>query len=69
MAHRMGHERIGEVRTSMRRALYWPEIEMYLIRDDSELNKNNNAQRQSPMPITNNWRHFRPTFIFAGHYL
>ncbi len=28
-----------------------------------------NAQRHSPRPIRNDWRYFRPTLVFAGHYL
>jgi hypothetical protein len=27
------------------------------------------AQRHSPRPIPNDWRYFRRTLVFAGHYL
>jgi hypothetical protein len=42
---------------------------MCLIRDDGELKIKNNAQHHSPRPIHNNWHYFRPTLVFAGHYL
>ncbi len=35
-----------------------------LIRTDRESKLENNAQRHSPRPIPNDWRHFRPTLVF-----
>jgi hypothetical protein len=36
---------------------------------DSELKIKNNAQHNIPRPMTIDWRYFRPTLVFAGHYL
>jgi hypothetical protein len=44
-------------------------MEICSIQDDSELKTKNNAQRHSPRPIHNDWHYFRPTLVFAGHYL
>ncbi len=44
-------------------SLYWPETEMCSIRDDGELIIQNNAQRQSPRPMSNEWHYFRPTYL------
>ncbi len=33
------------------------------------INIQNNAQCHSPKVIRNDWGYFRPTFVFAGHYL
>jgi hypothetical protein len=69
LAQRKGHERIGEARTSMRRAS--PIVkEICSMRYDDEVKASQkNAQRHSPRPIPNDWRYFRPTLVFAGHYL
>ncbi len=39
------------------------------MRDDGEVKNPNNAQRHSPRPLPNDWRRFRPTLVFTGHYL
>jgi hypothetical protein len=49
--------------------LYWPGMEICLIRDDGELKFQNNAQCHSPRPIPNDWCCFGPTIVFPGYYL
>jgi hypothetical protein len=39
------------------------------MRDDGEVKNQNNAQRHSPRQLPNDWCQFRPTLVFAGHYL
>jgi hypothetical protein len=39
------------------------------MRDIDEVKNQNNHQRHSPRPLPNDWRQFRPTLVFAGHYL
>jgi hypothetical protein len=39
------------------------------MRDDGEVKYQNNPQHHSPRPLPNDWRQFRPTLVFAGHYL
>jgi hypothetical protein len=74
-------ERIGEARLTIRSASpIVIEIAYYFCCTDrkrkyvyyettAELKLQNNAQRHSPRPIRNDWRYFRPTLVFAGHYL
>jgi hypothetical protein len=56
-------------RTCLLISLYRLETEKCSIRDGGKLKILNDAQHHSPRPICNDWRYFRPTLVFAGHYL
>jgi hypothetical protein len=44
-------------------------MEICSMQDNGEIKNLNNAQRHSSRPLSNDWHYFRPTLVFAGHYL
>jgi hypothetical protein len=56
-------------RTRLQFGLYGLETEKGYYQDEDHLKRQNNIQRQNTRPIPDEEHCFRPTVVFAGHYL